>query len=101
MLTRTHRYLAIVMAETRDPAGFARLRELAEAGPASSLDDARYAATRVATLMACKGGAVSDITVGDCLELVDTQRRDPSPGGRRQSDLYLRLPRPLRLPRHT
>ena len=36
MLTRTHRYLAIVMAETRDPAGFARLRELAEAGPASS-----------------------------------------------------------------
>src|SRR5260221_3582280 len=81
MLTRTHRYLAIVMAETRDPAGFARLRELAEAGPASSLDDARYAATRVATLMACKGGAVSDITVGDCVELVDTQRRGPGPRG--------------------
>ena len=56
MLTRTHRYLALVMAETRDPAGFARLRELAEGGPPSSLDDARYAATRVATLMACKGG---------------------------------------------
>ena len=33
MLTRTHRYLALVMAGTRDPAGFARLRELAEAGP--------------------------------------------------------------------
>ena len=27
MLTRTHRYLALVMAETRDPAGFARLRK--------------------------------------------------------------------------
>ena len=81
MLTRTHRYLAIVMAETRDPAGFARLRELAEAGPASALDDARYAATRVATLMACKGGTVSDITVGDCVELVDTQRRVHARGG--------------------
>ena len=91
MLTRTHRYLAIVMAETRDPAGFARLRELAEAGPASSLDDARYAATRVATLMACKGGLVSDITVGDCVELADTQRRVHARGGQRKVDFYLRL----------
>ena len=91
MLTRTHRYLALVMAEARDPAGFARLRELAEAGPASSLDDARYAATRVATLMACKGGVVSDITVGDCVELADTQRRVHARGGQRKVDFYLRL----------
>ena len=34
MLTRTHRYLASTMAQTRDPDGFARLRELAAAGPA-------------------------------------------------------------------
>jgi hypothetical protein len=81
MLTRTHRYLALVMAETRDPAGFARLRELAASGPPSSLDDARHAATRVATLMACKGGVVSDITVGDCVELADTQRRVHARGG--------------------
>ncbi len=91
MLTRTHRYLAIVMAETRDPVGFARLRELAEAGPASSMNDARYAATRVATLMACKGGLVSDITVGDCVELADTQRRVHARGGQRKVDFYLRL----------
>ncbi len=91
MLTRTHRYLALVMAETRDPAGFARLRELAEAGPSSSLDDARYAATRVATLMACKGGVVSDITVGDCVELADNQRRVHARGGQRKVDFYLRL----------
>jgi len=91
MLTRTHRYLAIVMAETRDPAGFARLRELAETGPASSTGDARYAATRVATLMACKGGLVGDITVGDCVELVDTQRRVHARGGQRKVDFYLRL----------
>ena len=91
MLTRTHRYLALVMAGTRDPAGFDRLRELAEAGQASSLDDARYAATRVATLMACKGGLVSDITVGDCVELADTQRRVHARGGQRKVDFYLRL----------
>ena len=91
MLTRTHRYLALVMAETRDPAGFGRLRELAGAGQASSLDDARYAATRVATLMACKGGLVSDITVGDCVELADTQRRVHARGGQRKVDFYLRL----------
>jgi len=91
MLTRTHRYLALVLAETRDPAGFARLRELAESGPPSSLGDARYAATRVATLLACKGGVISDITVGDCVELADTQRRVHARGGHRKVDFYLRL----------
>src|SRR5258707_8248944 len=92
MLTRTHRYLAIVIAETRDPAGFRRLRELAEAGPASSPDDARYAATRVATPLACKGGVVSDITVGDCVELADTQPRGHAPRGQPENEFYLRLP---------
>jgi hypothetical protein len=33
MVTRGHKHLAPVMAEVRDPAGFARLRELAESGP--------------------------------------------------------------------
>src|SRR5260370_1317323 len=51
MLTRTHRYLASVMAVTRDPDGFARLRQLAETGPAASCLDARIAATRIATLL--------------------------------------------------
>ena len=91
MLTRTHKHLAPVMGAVRDPAGFARLRELAEAGPASALDDARLAATRTATLLACKGGAVSDITVGDCVELADTQRRAHARGGQRKVDFYLRL----------
>ena len=59
MLTHPNHHLAPVMAETRDPAGFARLRELAEAGPASALKDARLAATRIATLLACKGGVIT------------------------------------------
>jgi len=91
MLTRTHRYLASVMADIRDPGGFAQLRELAEAGPAASRPDARIAATRVATLLACKGGLISDITVGDCVELADTQRLVHARGGQKKVDFYLRL----------
>ena len=91
MLTHPNHHLAPVMAETRDPAGFARLRELAAAGPASALKDARLAATRIATLLACKGGVISDITVGDCVELADTQRRVQARGGQKKVDFYLRL----------
>jgi len=91
MLTRTHRYLAGVMAHTRDPDGFARLRELAEADPAGSQLDARVAETRIATLLACKGGTISDLTVGDCVELIDTQRRVHTRGGQKKVDFYLRL----------
>ena len=91
MLTHPNHHLAPVMAETRDPAGFARLRELAAAGPASARKDARLAATRIATLLACKGGVISDITVGDCVELADTQRRVQARGGQKKVDFYLRL----------
>ncbi len=91
MVTRAHKHLAPVMAEVRDPGGFARLRELAESGPPASLKDARLAATRIATLLACKGGLVSDITVGDCVEMADTQRLVHSRGGQKKVDFYLRL----------
>jgi integrase len=91
MLTRTHRYLASVMAATRDPDGFTRLHQLADAGPAASRKDARIAATRIATILACKGGMISDITVGDCVELADTQRRVHARGGQKKIDFYLRL----------
>src|SRR6266705_1593987 len=91
MVTRAHKHLAPVMAEVRDPAGFARLRELAESGPAASLADARLAATRIATILACKGGVITDIAVGDCVEMADTQRLVHSRGGQKKDDLYLRL----------
>jgi integrase len=91
MVTRAHRHLAPVMAETRDPAGFARLRELAESGPASALKDARLADTRIATILACKGGVISDVTVGDCVEMADAQRLVHSRGGQKKVDFYLRL----------
>jgi hypothetical protein len=74
-----------------DPDGFARLHRLADSGPASSRKDAQIAATRVATLPACKDGLIRDITVGDCVELVDAQRRVHARGGRKKIDFYLRL----------
>ncbi|QKV74117.1 site-specific integrase [Amycolatopsis sp. Hca4] len=91
MLTRTHRYVASVMAQVRDPAGFTRLAELAAAEPASSQVDAKIAATRIATILACKGGTIADITVGDCVELVETMRRVHTRGGQKKVDFYLRL----------
>ncbi|MFG2631599.1 hypothetical protein [Streptomyces sp. NPDC048473] len=91
MLTRTHRHLASAMAEMRDPDGFASLRRLAESGPAGARKDAQIAATRIATLLACKGGLISDITVGDCVELVDVQRQVHVRGGQKKVDFYLRL----------
>ena len=91
MLTRTHRYLASVMAQVRDPDGFARLQQLADAEPAGSQGDAKIAATRIATLMACKGGSIADITVGDCVELVETMRQVHTRGGQKKVDFYLRL----------
>jgi hypothetical protein len=91
MLTRTHRYLATAMAQIRDPAGFGRLWQLAADEPASAAADASVAATRIATLLACKGGRIADIAVGDCVELVDTQRRVHVRGGQKKVDFYLRL----------
>jgi hypothetical protein len=91
MLTRAHPYLASTMAQVRDPDGFARLHQLADAEPASSQGDARVAATRIATLLACKGGTIADITVGDCVELVETMRQVHSRGGQKKVDFYLRL----------
>jgi hypothetical protein len=91
MLTRTHRHLAQVMAEVRDPEGFAGLAEMAESGPASARGEATIAATRIAMILACKGGSIADITVGDCVESVDTLRRVHVRGGQRKVDFYLRL----------
>ncbi|MFJ9026485.1 hypothetical protein ACIRPU_42045 [Streptomyces sp. NPDC102259] len=66
MLTRTHRQLATVMAQVRDPDGFARLHQLAAAGPASSRKDAQIAATRIATLLAPATVAAAAVCLFPC-----------------------------------
>ena len=66
--------LAADMARVRDPDGFAALQKVA--GPASvSVTSTRRAMLQVAVMMAVKGGMTGDITVGDCLELLEARAR--------------------------
>jgi integrase len=82
LTTATPRNLSGEMARVRDPAGFSRLSEL------GSVSLASYSVTRtalewVAIIAAAKGGAVADITVGDCLELLEiSDALFPSSGGK-------------------
>jgi hypothetical protein len=58
------------MARVRDPEGFAALRAAGRRAVVSDVTELG-ALRRISYIMAAKGGTVRDITVGDCLELVD------------------------------
>ena len=74
LTSATPAHLAADMARVRDPHGFAALERAA--GPASvSVASTRRAMLQVAVMMAVKGGMAGDITVGDCLELLETRAR--------------------------
>jgi len=68
--TATPKRLAAEMARTRDPAGFGDLLGRCDANPVGE-STTGVALHRIAVVMATKGGMVGDITVGDCLELLD------------------------------
>jgi hypothetical protein len=61
------------MARTRDPDGFAMLRQACDTGQVSPLTR-DLSLRRIAAIMAAKGGLVSSITAGDCLELAAVVR---------------------------
>ncbi len=61
------------LARSRDPEGFARLRALCDADPHVSAVSGSHTVYRAAELVAAKGGRLGDITVGDFLELLDTE----------------------------
>ena len=67
----TPKNLAAEMARSRDPGGFAALAALARTDPASA-STKDLAARRIAAILAAKGGTIAGITVGDCLELLDS-----------------------------
>lgn len=69
--TRSLHGLVAEMGRTRDPDGFAALRRIIDTIGSGEVT-CRQALTRTAYIVAAKGGAVRDITVGDCLELVET-----------------------------
>ena len=65
-------HLATDMARVRDQEGFAELAARCSASGAGATM-ARTIMRRAATIVAAKGGFISDITVGDCLELEELQ----------------------------
>jgi hypothetical protein len=72
------------LAQARDPAGFARMRELCAGDPRISKAAADMALRRTTLILAAKGGTIADITVGDVLEILgaETSARSASvPGG--------------------
>ena len=73
MTTPSPQRIANESERARDPAGFARLREVRDAGTFGNATVVP-ALEKVALILAVKGGTVEDITVGDCLELVRTSR---------------------------
>ncbi|MFL6110046.1 MAG: hypothetical protein ACJ786_01635, partial [Catenulispora sp.] len=63
----------------RDPHGFAALAEQATAS-GLSFDQRRHAIEQVSVILAAKGGTLADITVGDCLELIELRDRRKAEG---------------------
>jgi integrase len=60
------------MPRLRDSSGFARLEACAARSGISDLSR-RRAAEQLSVILAAKGGTLADITVGDCLEFMETQ----------------------------
>lgn len=70
--------LAAGLALERDPGGFTRLHEHCRCVPGITAQAARLAAQRAAMIVAVKGGILDDITVGDVLQLADTETELPA-----------------------
>ena len=67
--------------DCRDPQGYEQLQGLIDADPGGiTPGQARLAMGRITMILACKGGLVRDITVGDYLDLLDAMR-DTGTGG--------------------
>ena len=68
-----HAGLARAMAASRDPAGFAQLRALGERDRGATAARTARTLRRAAVILAAKGGVLAGITIGDVLELLDTE----------------------------
>ncbi|MHB1533139.1 MAG: tyrosine-type recombinase/integrase [Acidimicrobiales bacterium] len=87
----TRRNLAPEMARTRDPEGFAALARCVDSGDVG-LQAGQQALTRIACILAAKGGLVAAVTVGDCVELLELARQMRGEAeGRGGSPLFYQL----------
>jgi hypothetical protein len=68
------RKLARNMICSRDPGGFARLRQLCREDPAITPAAQAKVVFRCAVIIAAKGGLLDDVTIGDVLEVLDAER---------------------------
>jgi hypothetical protein len=64
------------MADTRDAAGFARLRQACDRDDHLPVAAGRHTLHRAAVVLGARGGLIADITVGDVLELLNTESAD-------------------------
>jgi integrase len=67
------RKLARNMIRSRDPEGFEKLRLLCEEDPGITPHARSHVLFRAAVVIAAKGGKLTDITIGDVLEILDTE----------------------------
>jgi len=85
------RHLATEMARTRDAVVFAELTRRCQSG-AVGLQASQQALTRVAVILAAKGGLVGEVRVGDCVELLTVAARlRRARDGRAGSPLFYQL----------
>ena len=84
------RNLATEMARTRDAAAFADLARLCSSG-AVRVQAGQLALTRVAIIMAAKGGPVGAVRVGDCVELLALARTQAASEAHANSPLFYQL----------
>jgi hypothetical protein len=84
------RGLAVEMGRTRDSAVFAELTSRC-ATAAVGLQAGQQALARIAVIMAAKGGVVADISVGDCVELLDVARTHGGGDAHTHSPLFYQL----------
>ncbi len=61
------------MAQARDPAGFARLRQQCERDAQLPAAAGTHTLHRAAVILGAKGGVLAEVTVGDVLELLDVE----------------------------
>ncbi|MGW3473775.1 hypothetical protein ACWDKQ_36280 [Saccharopolyspora sp. NPDC000995] len=93
LLSRGSCTLATGMAQYRDGDGFATLDQVIADDPTIIKADAQPAKARIAVILASKGGRITDITVGDCVEFYETHSKVRPAGAPGKTLFYVLLHR--------
>jgi integrase len=84
MVRKASSRIVAAMEQCRDPAGYVALRAVIAADPQGiTKGQARLALGRVTAILACTGGGVRGITVGDYLDLLDAMHETGTGGAGR------------------